>query len=88
MKQHYLKDKNGAKYTKSHTAQKLESIWQTENKSLASKLEYHIKTLKKFQKEELILNNNLEELLGQKIEISNYRRLEVGKLDVGIFLNS
>ena len=66
MKEHFLKDKNGAKYTKSHNAKKLECVWKTENKSLASKLEYHIKSLNKLKKEELILKNNLRELLGKK----------------------
>lgn len=77
MKEHFLKDKNGAKYTKSHNAKKIECVWKTENKSLASKLEYHIKTLKKTQKEDLILKNNLEKLLGEKIDVSNYMRLKV-----------
>lgn len=80
MKEHFSKDKNGAKYTKSHNAQKLECVWKTENKSLAAKLEYHIKTLKKAQKEELIVKNNLKQLLGGKIDISNYMKLEqIGK---------
>ena len=77
MKEHFSKDKNGAKYTKSHNAKNIECVWQTQNKSLASKLEYHIKTLKKVQKEDLILKNNLEELLGEKIQASNYIKLKV-----------
>lgn len=36
MEEHFTKVK-GAKYTHSHTAKKLEAIWQTENRILASK---------------------------------------------------
>lgn len=73
MKEHFSKDKNGAKYTKSHNAKKIECVWQTDNKSLASKLEYHIKQLKKGQKEDLIVKNNLDELLGKKIDYNDYK---------------
>ena len=45
------KDKRGAKYTKSHNAEKLEIAWKSKEKSLACKLEYQIKTLTKQQKE-------------------------------------
>lgn len=72
MEEHFGKDKKAAKYTKSHTPQKLEIVWQTENKSLASKLEYHIKTLIKKQKEQLIKNKNLDEFLSDKIETKKY----------------
>ena len=76
MKEHFEKSKNGAKYTKSHTAKKLECVWQAETKAVASKLEYHIKkTLKKEQKEELIVKNNLFEVLGEKVDVSEYKRL-------------
>ena len=73
--EHINKDKKCAKYTLHHTAQKLEIAWETENRALASKLEYHIKKLSKKQKEELILNNNLEELLFEKIEANKYKRI-------------
>ena len=43
MMEHFSKDKKCAKYTASHIAKKLEALWKTENKSLASKLEFHIK---------------------------------------------
>ena len=75
MKEHFCKDKKCAKYTMNHSAKKLESVWETENRVLSSKLEYHIKKLSKNQKEELILNNNLEELLSGKIEPSKYKKL-------------
>lgn len=76
MTEHFSKV-NGAKYTYSHTAKKLEAVWKTENRKLASKLEYHIKKLTKQKKEELLINNNLEELLAGKIEDNLYKKLEI-----------
>ena len=74
MKEHFTKE-NCAKYTYTHTAKKLETAWETENRILASKLEYHIKTLKKSQKEELIKKNNIAELLSDKIEADKYKKI-------------
>lgn len=73
--EHLSQDKNCAKYTLRHKVKKLESVWKTTNKKMASKLEYHIKKLPKTKKEEIIKNNNLEELLGYKIDISGYERV-------------
>ena len=75
MEEHFSKDEKCAKYTKSHKAKKLEQAWQTQDKSLASKLEYAIKkNLTKVQKEELIKNTTaLEKYLGQKIDVSMYK---------------
>ena len=47
MKEHFNKEKRCAKYTLTHSAKKLEALWVAENKSLASKLEFNIKKLKK-----------------------------------------
>lgn len=74
MQEHFNKEKKCAKYTLTHTAKKLESSWQTENRVLASKLEYHIKKLTKVQKEELIKDNeNLIKLLSGKLDCSLYK---------------
>ncbi len=73
MEEHFQKNKLCAKYTKRHTAKKLEIVWQAEDRKLASKLEYHIKTLTKMQKEKLIQNQNLEEVLHNKIDANNYK---------------
>ena len=70
--EHINKDKKCAKYTKNHTVIKIERVWNTESRVLASKLEYNIKKLGKIKKEELIKTNNLEPILGQKIEIEKY----------------
>lgn len=69
MNEHFSKSKECAKYTKSHKPQKVESVWKTENKSLASKLEFHIKkNLTKIQKELLISNKKkLEDFFNEDI---------------------
>ncbi|MCI8519848.1 MAG: GIY-YIG nuclease family protein [Clostridia bacterium] len=72
MQEHFSKDKKCAKYTSRHTAKKLECVWRTENRVLASKLEYHIKTLNKRQKEALIVENNLGLILKEKIDVDMY----------------
>lgn len=72
MNEHFSK-KNCAKYTYSHTAKKLECVWETKDRVLASKLEYQIKKLTKTQKEKLIRENNLEELFLDKIDTSQYK---------------
>jgi len=77
--EHILKNKKCAKYTRNHNVNKIESVWQSENRVLASKLEFYIKALSKKQKEELILNNNLEELLSEKVDCSKYVRTEINK---------
>lgn len=67
--------KNGAKYTKSHNAIKLEAVWKSKDKSLACKLEYHIKTLSKQQKEKLIEGEKLVTYLKGKIDCRRYKRI-------------
>ena len=84
MEEHFSKDIKCAKYTKSHKPIKLECVWESENKVLASKLEYRIKTLNKKQKEELIKNNNLEKYLSQKLECDKYKTVKnIDKLSTG-----
>ena len=73
MEEHFSKDPKCAKYTKSHKPQKLKCVWESENKVLASKLEYWIKGLSKTQKEELIKNQCLEKYLSEKIECEKYK---------------
>ena len=73
MQEHFTKDEKCAKYTKKHTAIKLERAWKSENRVFASKLEYWIKHLSKLQKENLIKNpEKLQEFLSEKIETENY----------------
>ena len=73
MSEHFSKDKNGAKYTKSHDALKVETAWQTKEKSMACKLEYYIKDLTKSEKETLIINKCLKEYLKGKVDCRRYK---------------
>lgn len=77
MKEHFSKNEKCAKYTLTHSAKKLEALWETENKSLASKLEYAIKKLNKVKKENLIKTKNLQDIFlnNEKINITEYKRI-------------
>ena len=79
MEEHFSQNKKCAKYTATHQAKKLEAVWESENRVLASKLEFHIKkNLTKNEKENLIKDFKLlEKLLGDKIESQNYRYIEI-----------
>ena len=79
MKEHFSQNEKCAKYTASHQAKKLEMVWESENRVLASKLEFHIKkNLTKQEKESLIKNSELlNKLLGNKIEAENYKSMKI-----------
>lgn len=77
MMEHFTKGKKCAKYTLNHEAKVLECVWQSENRILASKLEFHIKTLKKKDKEKLILDDSMLELLKAKVDINSYKRIDI-----------
>jgi len=51
--EHLTGGRKGAKYTGSHTPKEIEAVWQAENRSVASKLEWRLKHLTKAQKEAL-----------------------------------
>lgn len=51
--EHLAGGTKGAKYTKNHTPKEIAAVWRTENRSMASKLEWRIKHLTKQQKEAL-----------------------------------
>lgn len=72
MEEHFSQGEKCAKYTLRHHAKKLECAWESESRILASKLEYHLKTLTKIQKEELLKNKDLGLYLGEKIDVNNY----------------
>lgn len=73
MKEHFEQDKKCAKYTLSHKVIKVECAWETENRSLASKLEYAIKHLPKQKKEELIKTRSLTNI--DNIKVENYKTI-------------
>lgn len=75
LNEHVSKDKNGAKYTKSHDVIKLETAWKSKDKSLACKLEYQIKSLTKQQKEALISGEKLVTYLKGKVDCRRYKRI-------------
>ena len=77
IKEHLSKSKNGAKYTKSHNAIKLETAWRSKEKSLACKLEYQIKNLTKQQKENLIKGEKLSTYFKGKLDCRRYRNINV-----------
>ena len=74
--EHQSKDEKGAKYTKGHSVLKIEAIWTTDDRALASKLEYRIKKLTKEQKEKLIITKDLTKFLSKKIECEKYQNTE------------
>ncbi len=57
-------------------------VWKSENRVLASKLEYHIKkNLTKRQKEELIKEpRKLEKFLGEKLKCNFYENVRFAQL--------
>lgn len=78
--EHSKKTNKCAKYTLNHQAEKIECAWESENRVLASKLEFHIKKLTKLEKEQLIKDNkNLKKLLSEKIDYKNYKRIKFSK---------
>lgn len=73
LKEHKEKGEKTAKYTLTHTAEKMEIAWESENRVLASKLEFNIKRLAKKQKEGLIKDPQLlNKFLGDKIQTELY----------------
>lgn len=77
MEEHFSKDKKCAKYTMSHNAKKMEIAWQTEERSDAAKLEFHIKSLLKKDKEMIIKNpEEIGRFLSTKIDIERYSIFE------------
>ena len=75
--EHVSKNEKCAKYTKKHTVEKIETAWTSENRVLASKLEYRIKHLSKTQKEEIIISQNaFEKYLGKYIETKEYQKVK------------
>ncbi len=76
LKEHLAKGNKTAKYTLNHWAIVVEIAWESENRSLASKLEYYIKRLTKRQKEEIVKSRDLGAFLSEKIEVDRYKVCE------------
>lgn len=76
MEEHFTKSDKCAKYTMRHSTKKLETAWKTENRVLASKLEYAIKTLKKEEKEKLVSSKaELDYFFKDRLECEKYEKL-------------
>lgn len=77
MEEHFGREKEGAKYTKSHQAQRVEAVWQSKDKSLACKLEYRIKTLTKAEKESIIKGEKLKTYFSGILDCRKYRSVKI-----------
>lgn len=83
MKEHFGRTEKCARFTRSHRAAALEALWQTGNRSLASKLEWSIKHLSRQQKLELIASEkSFGELLTNLDEAaySRVRDFNIGEI--------
>ncbi len=69
-----------ARYTLAHQVLSLEAAWRSENRALASRLEYRIKRLTKAQKEELISSGRLSDLLADSINTEDYIPCDIGNI--------
>ena len=77
MSEHFSRSGQCAKYTRSRRAVKLEAVWESADRSAASRLEYRIKQLTKPKKLRLITDNSLfAELFGSD-EAGLYRREDI-----------
>lgn len=77
LKEHHERGEKCAKYTLRHPVKKLEAAWQTQDRSLASKLEYQLKHLTKRQKEQVIARKGaLVHILQGKIQPEYYQRIK------------
>lgn len=74
--EHFNKSPKCAKYTRTHTPIKLESVWQSEDRATASRLEFQIKQLTKIQKENLILNNDFS-VFKDKVIADSYTKVNI-----------
>lgn len=79
LEEHFNKTEKCAKYTMHHDIKCVEALWTTQDRKLASKLEFYIKGLTKLKKEELIKNNNIKEIFNCKIEEEKYIRENITK---------
>lgn len=80
MDEHFSKSPKCAKYTRTHTPIKLEAVWQSADRALASKLEFQIKRLTKPQKEKLIINNDFS-VFKDKLKSDEYTKADISKLE-------
>ena len=76
--EHISKANKGAKNTKAHAVESIEFCMVCQNRSIASKMEYRLKTLSKKQKENLIQNHdNLKIYFQDQLDLSLYEIIQV-----------
>ena len=83
MTEHFTQNEKCAKYTKRHKPKKLEAVWSSQNRKEASKLEYYLKHLSKHEKEDLIKNNINLNILADKIDVNEYRKIGIRRMFYG-----
>lgn len=76
MREHFSGSAQCAKYTRSHPPERLAAAWQTEDKSAACRLEYHIKRLTKKNKSLFIESGDMS-IFGEKINAEKYSRTDI-----------
>lgn len=69
--EHQSKNSKAAKYTRTHTAVKIEAVWQSKTRIEASRLEYRIKKLSK-SKKELLINSKSLDILSEQLNPKEY----------------
>lgn len=76
LSEHFKKNALSAKYTKSHPPKEVAGIWECDEKKSAMKVEYHLKTLTKAQKEDLLLYDSAPEKILEKLQGIVLRRIK------------
>lgn len=77
--EHLSGSTKGAKYTKTHPPKEIAAVWQTENRSVASKLEWRLKHLTKQQKEALC---QAPELMAKYVSMEEIGQVKAVTIDV------
>lgn len=86
MKVHFNGGKNSSKYVASKGAKALEIYWECNDRSEASKLEYRLKKLPKYKKEDLISGKtDLEILFAGMLDCEVYRTGDLEKEELKIY---
>ena len=78
MKEHFTGSIRAAKYTRSHPPKALAAVWQSDDKSAASSLEYRIKQLPRIEKLRLIDSDDMNVFSGL-VDRERYRREDISK---------
>ncbi len=77
IREHYEKAKTSAKYTRARGVTEVRAVWETENLSLAGKLEYYIKKKLTREEKKLLIENEeaFSSLISEEILQYPYKRI-------------